>query len=782
MKLSENWLRTLVDPGLSRDELAHLLTMAGIEVEAIEPVAPPFEKVVVAKVLSVGKHPDADRLNICSVDAGLPELLQIVCGAPNVFAGAVVPCALAGAELPGISIREAKVRGVMSHGMLCSAKELGLESDAEGLLILPEEADIGMNFREYLELDDHVFDLKLTPNRADCLSALGIAREISAMTGAALHLAEAVEVKEACGDVISIELVSPSACPLYLGRVLKGIDLSVRTPPWMKRRLERSGIRTRNIVVDVTNYVMLELGQPMHAYDLEKLNGRISVRFANEAEKILLLNGETLPLSRNNLLISDDHGPIALAGIMGAEESSVSNSTKDIFLEAAFFDPVVMAKGRVQNLSTDASYRFERGVDFGMTRRAMARATSLILSIAGGQAGPVSECMDRLPERNAIGLRLNRACRILGIDLSREAVSSYFDRLGFEYREKDEVFSVQPPSWRFDLRIEEDLVEEIARLHGYDNMEGVLPESEMVMLEEPESSRGIAELRKLMVARGYSEAINYAFVDEAWEKDFCGNNDPILLRNPIASQMAAMRGSLVGGLVDCLSFNLNRKQSRVRLFETGACFFRQDSTYTQQEKLAGLCYGPAFPEQWGIETRWVDFFDVKSDVEALFHPIEVSFETCAHPALHPGRSAGLTLKGMHVGVLGELHPKWAQKYDLPRSPVVFEIDIDALMARALPAFSEISKFPPVKRDIAIVVDDQVSVLAILEECRAAAESARVELFDLYRGQGVERGKKSLAFRVTIQDTQKTLLDAEVDAIITQLIEALEKRFDSKLRI
>ncbi len=782
MKLSENWLRTFANPDISRDELAHRLTMCGIEVEAIEPVAPPFDKVVVAKVLSVEKHPDADRLNVCRVDAGLPEPLQIVCGAPNVFAGAIVPCALEGATLPAIQIRAAKVRGVMSYGMLCSGKELGIESDIDGLMILPQDAPVGEDFRNYWDLEDHVFDLKLTPNRADCLSILGVAREISAMTGVPVVRPQLSPVEADCSDVPEIVVESPESCPLYLGRVVKGIDLSIPTPQWMQRRLARCGIRPRNIVVDVTNYVMLELGQPMHAYDLAKIGGKIAVRFAKEGEGVLLLNGEEIALSSKQLLIADRNGPVALAGIMGGEGSSVTDATCDIFLEAAFFDPSTMAKARVPNLSTDASYRFERGVDFGMTESAMDYATRLILSACGGCAGPVGEFRAALPARDPIDLRLSRAKRILGIDLSPDAVTSLLKKLGFEFSLRENVFSVVPPSCRFDLKIEEDLVEEIARIYGYDNLAGVRPAAAMSMLAAGESSREVAELRKLMVAKGYFEAISYAFVDAAWEVDFCANLDPILLRNPIASQMGAMRSSLIGGLVDALAFNLNRKQSRVRLFETGACFFKRDSAYEQKEMLAGLCYGSAMPEQWGEAARNVDFFDVKSDVEALFSPLAPEFEPLAHPALHPGRSAGVIFGGKIVGVIGELHPKWAQKYDLPKAPVLFEIELEALLKREVPAFSEISKFPAVKRDIAIVVDEKISARSILEVCRSMQASAKVELFDLYRGKGVEAGKKSLAFSITIQDTQKTLLDAEVDVMISQLIEALEKRFDSKLRI
>lgn len=782
MRISENWLRTLVDPAINQDELSHQLTMSGIEVEAIHPVAAPFEKVVVAQVLSLEKHPDADRLNVCSVDAGLPEPLQIVCGAPNVVVGARVPCALIGAVLPGITIREAKVRGVKSYGMLCSAKELGIESELDGLLMLPGDAPVGADFRQYYDLDDVVFELKLTPNRADCLSVLGVAREVSAMTGAAIMLSGAASVEAGCVDKVEVKVDAPHACPLYLGRVIKGVDIAAPTPDWMARRLARSGIRMRNIVVDATNYVMLELGQPLHAYDLDRISGGISVRFAEQSESMLLLNGEQRELTQKQLVIADDNGAVALAGIMGGETSSVTEVTRDIFLEAAFFDPVVMAKARMANLSTDASYRFERGVDFGMTHAAMERASALILSVAGGNAGPVTAAQAELPARAPIKLRLARAKRILGIDLSMESVSALLNRLMLEFSIEGEVFSVVPPSYRFDLRIEEDLVEEVARLYGYDNIQGVRPASAMAMLPAAEAARDVAALRKLIAAKGYFEAIGYAFVDAAWEADFCADSNPISLRNPIASQMGVMRSSLIGGLVDCLTFNLNRKQSRVRVFEIGACFSRQDAGYAQKEMLSGLCYGSAFPEQWGGDTRSVDFFDVKADIEAFFAPRLAVFEAESHPALHPGRSAAVSLDGRKVGCVGELHPKWLQKYDLPKAPVLFEIELDALLQRDVPAFMEISKFPPVRRDLAIVVDEQVSAQDIMDVCRDALPEQKVELFDLYRGQGVDQGKKSLAFRITMQDTQKTLQDAEVDAMVSQLIETLEERFDSKLRI
>ena len=781
MKISENWLREIVLTDLSVDELSHQLTMSGIEVESVEKMAPHFENVVVAKVLSVEKHPDADRLNVCRVDAG-GEPLQIVCGAPNVHAGAVVPCAMIGAVLPGITIRKAKVRGIESSGMLCSGKELGIESDIDGLLLLPEDAPIGQSIREYLDLDDTIFELKLTPNRADCLGALGVAREISAMTGAVLNFPQALEVEAKCEDTFPVKVDAKSACPLYLGRVIRGVDGKASSPEWMKRRLERSGIRPKNLLVDVTNYVLLEYGQPLHAFDLSKLSGGIVVRFAVEGEKIELLNGEERELGSKNLVISDENGPVALAGIMGGAASAVSDATCDIFLEAAFFDPVVMAKGRMANLSSDSSYRFERGVDFGKTSEALQRATSLILENGGGIPGPVLEAKAQLPARDPIVLRLSRIARIVGLEIGSEKVTSILDKLALEYSQQDETFSVTPPSHRFDLKIEEDLVEEVARLYGYDNIPAVTPQASMEMLPSNESARSLSEIRKQVAARGYTEAIGYAFVDTSWEADFCGNLEPILLKNPIASQMSAMRSSLIGGLIDCLSYNLNRKQSRIRVFESGSCFFRDGQTYGQKDMLAGLAYGAALPEQWGAESRSVDFFDVKSDVETLFSPSPLRFDAASHPAFHPGRSASISLAGRKIGVIGELHPKWVQKYDLPKAPVLFEIEQDALALRAIPAYSEISRFPAVRRDLAIIVDEKVEVRDIFDCCRETLPGQQVDLFDVYRGKGIDSGKKSLAFRITMQDTQKTLQDVEVDAAMAQLVDVLGKRFDSKLRV
>lgn len=787
MKFSENWLRTLVNPPLSSDELAHVLTMAGLEVEAIESAAPAFDKVVVAEVLSVQKHPDADRLHVCQVNAGAAvggEALQIVCGAANVRAGVKVPCALVGAQLPGAAIKQVKVRGVESSGMLCSAKELGLSDTAEGLLLLPGDAPTGADFRDYYALDDKLFTLKLTPNRADCLGLAGVAREVAAITSAKLDSLEIQPVHSEIDDILVVQVEAADACPLYCGRVIRGIRLDVPTPPWMTRRLERSGIRTINAVVDVTNYVMLEIGQPLHAFDLAKLAGAMHVRYAKSGEKLQLLNGENLVLQPDMLLIADAAKPLALAGIMGGSESGVQQDTTDLFLESAFFSPEAIAgKSFRLGFSSDSAHRFERGVDFAATRNAMERATRLIVDICGGKAGPITEVKGKLPQRNPIRLRAERARRVLGIDLDTSKATELLQRLQFNFTVDSGVFQVTPPSYRFDLAIEEDLIEELARIYGYDHIPASLPHAALSMLPESELLHTPLQLRRILAARDYQEVINYPFVDAAWEADFTHNKMPIVLKNPIASQMGVMRSSLIGGLMANLQFNLNRKQTRVRLFEIGRCFVREGEAYAQPERLAGLCYGDAVAEQWGAPARTVDFYDAKADIEALFWPEVAIFRAAPHPALHPGKSAQICLGEKIVGWLGELHPRWQQKTDLPRSAVLFELDLDLLAARTLSAAGEISKYPPVRRDIAVVVADSVSVQALLEGMQVEKPSivAEISLFDVYRGKGMENGKKSLAFRVLLQDTEKTLTDAEADLAITKLLGILQSQFDAKLR-
>ena len=790
MKFSESWLRTLVDTKLSSEELSHLLTMAGLEVEALDPVAPQFNDVVVAHVLEVVKHPDADRLNVCKVDTGRGEPTTIVCGAPNVAVGLRVPCALPGAMLPGdFTIKLAKVRGIESSGMLCSAKELGIAEEASGLLILPADAPVGQSIRQYLDLDDNVFELKLTPNRADCLSLTGVAREVAAIAGAQVKFVEVPEVVASITDKREVVLDAPIACPLYCGRVIKGVDAKAATPDWMKRRLERSGIRAISALVDVTNYVMLELGQPLHAFDNSKLNGAVHARLAKPDERLLLLNEQTINIDSDMLVIADDTKALAMAGIMGGEESGITLETTELLLESAFFTPKAIAgRARRYGFGSDASHRFERGVDFGGTRRAMERATHLILDICGGNAGPVVEAKAEMPARNPVHLRTARAAAVLGMSLTADQVARLFSGLGLAFTREGDDFLVSPPSWRFDIEIEEDLIEEIARLHGYDNIPAPAPRGPLSMLVQPEAQRPQARIRQMLVDRGYQEVINFAFVEEAWEADFSANEKLIRLANPIASQMAVMRSTLFGGLISNLQTNLKRKQGRVRLFETGRTFHRENAAvpvdgFHQPWKLAGLAYGGALPEGWGSGSRKVDFYDVKGDLEALMPNAYVRFEKIEHPALHPGRAAKLVLDGRDIGCLGELHPEWLQKYDLPLAPIVFELDLEALKVVNVPSYLEVSKFPPVIRDLAIVVDQNMPLQTLLDGLKGqlTALIKDVQLFDVYVGKGVPENKKSLAFRIVMQDTQRTLQDSEVDAAAQHLMACLEQAFGAELR-
>ena len=793
MKFSESWLRNLVDPKLSSEELSHLLTMAGLEVEALDPVAPAFDSVVVAHILEVVKHPDADRLNVCQVDTGSGTPTTIVCGAPNVAVGLKVPCALPGAKLPGdFTIKIAKVRGIESSGMLCSAKELGIDEDASGLLVLPADAPVGQSIREYLDLDDNQFELKLTPNRADCLSLLGIAREVGAITGATTNLPVVPEVPASIADQRNIVLDAPEACPLYCGRVIKGVDAKASTPEWMKRRLERSGIRAISALVDVTNYVMLELGQPLHAFDNTRLEGAVHARLAKPEEKLLLLNEQTIAVDADVLVIADDAKPLAMAGIMGGEESGITLDTSELFLESAFFAPKAIAgRARRYGFGSDASHRFERGVDFGGVRRAIERATQLIIDICGGQAGPVVEAKASLPARQPVRLRTARAEKVLGLPLGGERIAGLFRGLALSFEQQGDDFLVTPPSWRFDMEIEEDLIEEIARLYGYDNIPSPAPRGRMEMMVQPEAQRPAYRIRQMLADRGYQEVVNFAFVEEAWEADFAAKtaeSDLIRLANPIASQMAVMRSNLFGGLVSNLVTNLKRKQSRVRLFEVGRTFHRDAAAqpvngFHQPWKLAGLAFGGALPEGWAGGSRKVDFYDVKGDVEALLAPAQLRFDKLVHPALHPGRSARVLLDGQDVGCIGELHPEWVQKYDLPNAPVLFELDFAAVKLAKVPAYAEVSKFPPVIRDLAIVVDQNVALQTLLDGLKGQISGLiqDIQLFDVYVGKGVPENKKSLAFRIVMQDTQRTLQDSEVDAAMQQLVSCFEQAFGAQLR-
>lgn len=783
MKFSENWLRSQVNPALTSEALSHVLTMAGLEVEELEAVAPDFSNVVIAEILTAEKHPDADRLQVCTVNVGQAEPLQIVCGAPNARPGLKAPCALVGAKLPGFEIKRAKVRGIESSGMMCSDKELGLAEESNGILELPADAPVGKSIRDYFDLDDRLFTLKLTPNRSDCLSIAGIAREVSALTATPRNVPAVGATPASHQAQKTVTVADAAACPRYNGRIVRNVNAAAATPDWMKQRLERSGTRSISAIVDITNYVLLELGQPMHAFDLGKLRGNIAVRMAGPDEQIELLNQQTITIAPDFLVIADDSGAVALAGIMGGIRTSVTAETTDIFLESAFFSPAaIVGKARRLGFSSDSSYRFERGVDFAATAEALERATQLILEICGGAAGPVTEVAAAMPARTPVRLRLSRLQRVLGIAFDAGQIAGLFQRLAMPITQDGDTFTVTPPSWRFDINIEEDLIEEVARLHGYDNIQPQAPQASIQMLPAVESRRSENTVRQFMAWRDYQEAITYSFVEADWEKNLAGNDHPVQLRNPIASNMCVMRSSMLGGLLDALTYNLNRKQARVRLFEIGACFAADGSGYTQQNKLAGLCYGDVEPEQWGAVSRAVDFFDVKTDIEALTGNT-VTFSAAQHPALHPGQCAQILLQGRAIGVIGCLHPRWQQQYDLPRNTVLFEMEMEALVSVRMPAFAEVPKFPPIRRDLAVVVDESVAVQAMLDAMRNVAGHvvSEVALFDVYRGQGIAQGKKSLAFLVLMQDTQKTLTDEDADTAINKMVAVLTQQYGAVLR-
>jgi phenylalanyl-tRNA synthetase beta chain len=785
MKFSENWLRSLCNPDLDTAQLEHLVTMAGLEVEAVEPAAPAFDKVVVAEILSAEKHPNADRLQVCKVRVGEGEPLQIVCGAPNARAGLKTACALVGAELPNdFKIKQAKVRSVESFGMLCSAKELGLMDASEGILELPHDAPVGEDFRAWRRLDDNLIELKLTPNRGDCLSVLGIAREVAALTGAPLNHIDCSAVPANIADTFPVSVDEAAACPRYCGRVIRGIDARAQTPTWMLERLERSGLRGIHPVVDVTNYVLLELGQPMHAFDLAKLKGGIRVRMGRAGEKLALLNEQSIELAADTLAIADDSGALALAGVMGGAASAVSDATCDIFLESAHFTPAAIAgRARRYGLATDSSHRFERGVDIDLPRHAMERATRLILDICGGQAGPLAETVAaELPRRAAVHFRPERARRLLGIDLAEAEMLAIFGRLGMQVAVEGEALKVTPPGFRFDIEREVDLIEEIARVHGYEAIPTLPPQGAARLLPVAESVRPATEAKRLLAGRGYQEIITYSFIAAELDADFRAGGETVRLINPIASQMDTLRGSLMGGLVQTLRHNLNHGQERLRLFELGRCF-EGASIDAQPLRLAGLAYGAARPEQWGEAKREADFFDIRSDVEALFHPLSLNFERAEHPALHPGRTARILLDGQAVGWLGTLHPRLVQKYDFARAPILFELDWSAVAARRTPRYAGMSKFPAVRRDIAVVADAELAVGDILTAAKAnlPAKMVDIALFDVYQGKGLEVGKKSLAFSMLLQDTEKTLTDAEIEAAVGKMVQFLAERFNVNLR-
>jgi len=807
MQFSENWLRSMVDPKMNSDELSHLLTMSGLEVEEVEPVAPPFSNVVVAEVKEVAKHPDADRLNVCQVDVGTGTLLNIVCGAPNVRAGMKAICAKAGAVLPPgadgkpFEIKVGKLRGVESQGMMCSAKELKISEEGSGLMELPADAPVGANIRDYLGLNDLKFTIKLTPNKADCLSVLGVAREVAALTGSPLHVPTTRLVPVTSDDKLPVKVSAPDLCGRFAGRIIRGLNARAATPEWMKRRLERSGQRSVSALVDISNYVMLEVGRPSHVFDLAKIHGGLDVRWGRQGEQLKLLNGNTIELDEWVGVIADDKEIESLAGIMGGDSTAVSLDTTDIYLEAAFWWPnAIQGRARRYNFSTDAAHRFERGVDYATIPEHIERITALIVEICGTadtRVGPLDDQVVNLPQRQPVTMRTARAAKVIGVPLTDEVVADIFTRLQLPFTHEAGRFSVTAPSYRFDIEIEEDLIEEVARVYGFENIPALPPVAPSAMLIEPENTRSLFAIRHQLADLGYQEVVNMSFVEAQWEQDFAANAEPIRLQNPIASQMSVMRSNLIGSLVANVRYNVNRKAGRVRVFEVGAVFHRNPQAvdgplavagFDQPKRVAAIAYGPAVDEQWGEKTRAVDYFDVKADLEALFAPRVPRFVKGEHPALHPGRSAIVELDGKAVGFIGELHPRWLQKYDLPQAPVLFEVDAEALRQRSVPSYAEISKFPGATRDLALVVKQDVAAQAVLDAFQAelAGNAAGkivqgIVLFDEYRGKGLETDEKSLAFRFSLQDTQSTLQDDAVDAIMGALAEAAKNKLNAKLR-
>ncbi|MGB0128567.1 MAG: phenylalanine--tRNA ligase subunit beta [Rhodocyclaceae bacterium] len=789
MQFSESWLRAFINPPLSSAELAHLLTMAGLEVEALDPVAPPFSGVVVAEVVQVEKHPNADKLKLCRVQAGEGGPLTIVCGAPNVAAGLKVPCALVGAALPGLTIRAAKVRGIESFGMLCSARELGLSEDHGGLLVLPADAPVGADIRTYLDLDDKRFTLKLTPNRSDCLGIVGVAREVAALTGAPLNLPAPYAAPVTAALQLPVSIAASDLCGRFSGRVVTGVNPTAPTPDWMRQRLERAGQRCISALVDISNYVMLELNRPNHVFDLDKVKGGLEVRWARKGEQLLLLNGATIELDADVGVIASGGAVESLAGIMGGEATAVGDHTTSVYVEAAFWWPqAIQGRARRYGFTSEAGHRFERGVDFADTVAGVERVTQLILEICGGAAGPIDDQLLNLPQRSPIRLRPDRARRVLGIALDAAQIEILLRGLGFAFERINDAFLVTPPSHRFDLAIEEDLIEELARVHGYDNIPAAVPVAPLSMLAESEGARPEMRLKRLLAARDYQEVVNFSFVDAQWEADFCANASVLALANPIASQMGVMRSSLIGGLVANVVTNRSRRVDRVRVFEAGRCFLRGDERdlvpgFRQPLRLAVLAAGSVVPEQWGAPARAVDFFDVKGDIEALLAPRVARFEPVEHPALHPGRTAAVWLHDRQIGILGEIHPQWVQKYELGPAPIVCELELDALLATAVPAYRESSKFPGVVRDIALVVSHQVSASSLIGCLRKHAPGiiTDVRLFDVFVGKGLDQEEKSLAFRIVMQDTEKTLADAEVDAAVAALVRAAAAEYGARLR-
>jgi phenylalanyl-tRNA synthetase beta chain len=790
MKISETWLRTYVNPTISTQELVAQITMAGLEVDAVEPVAAQFSGVVVGEVLETEQHPDADKLRVCKVNVGEAEPLQIVCGAANVRAGLKIPASVIGAVLPGdFKIKKSKLRGVESFGMLCSAKELGLVAEAEGLMELPADAPVGVDIREYLQLNDNSIEVDLTPNRADCLSVEGVAREVAVLNQIHTTVPVIEPVTVTTSEKLAVTVEATAACPRYLGRVISGVNNKAQTPLWMQERLRRSGLRSLSPLVDVTNYVLLELGQPLHVFDSAKLAGSITVRYAKNLETLELLNTQTIMFDEKCLIISDDESTLAFAGVMGGAYSAVNENTTSVFLECAFFTPLAIAgKARHFGLHTDSSHRFERGVDFELQNRAIERASQLILEICGGQAGEITDVTTQteLPKREPITLRHEKLNKILGVTFENEIVTGILQRLGMQVAAQADGWKVTPPSFRFDIAIEADLIEEIARIYGYNN----LPNNQILVRsslnQATENVLDLERVKDLLVDLGYQEAITYSFVDEAMQTAIAPSAKFVKLQNPISAELAVMRTTLWGGLLTAALHNTNRQQTRVRLFESGLRFVQQDGETLQEKMLAGLALGNVAAEQWGEKERAVDFYDVKADVEAMFEltGCKVQFIADSNETLHPGQSAKiLNQNGEVIGWLGMLHPNLEQQLGFETPVFLFELAQDLLLQKQRASFKSLSKFPSVRRDLALLVKEEVNsgeIIGAIEACNEILLQEAV-IFDVYRGKGVDEGFKSVALSLTLQNQAQTLTDTEIETVVNTFLESLAAKAGAKLR-
>jgi phenylalanyl-tRNA synthetase beta chain len=787
MKFSENWLRSVCPTSLSTEGLSNALTMAGLEVESVEPVAKNLEGVVVGLITNTRPHPNAERLKICDVDVGLPEELQIVCGAPNASPGMKVPTALVKARLPGgLVIKKAKLRGELSQGMLCSASELEIGDDSSGLMSLDQDIVVGSDMRDVFDLNDNVFTLKLTANRGDCLSIAGIARELQAIDGTIAQHPKVDKVASLTSGKISVTVANEQACPLYLGLSIKGVNANGKTPDHILRKLERSGVRGISPIVDLTNFVMLEFGQPMHAFDQDKLNGNIVVRSGHKGETLDLLNGQSLDVAEDMLLITDESGPIALAGIMGGLSTAVDESTTSIFLEAAVFSTQSVAgKWRTLGFSTDALHRFERGVDSHGTQMALWRLANLIVEVCGGEVEALVKTGVTAPEKKIITFRPERVRRLIGMEISIARMTQIFELLDMKVSSETGYLSVTPPSYRFDLELEEDLIEEIVRIEGFEKLPSTLPVSETSMLTRSEEPSWSERLKVNLKRQGYQEVITYSFVDSSLESDFGVKHRGIVLMNPIAEQYTVMRTNLLGSLALVVQRNLSHRIDRVRIFETSLCFERDDSgEINQTNRIAGMVTGSVVPEQWGAVDREVDFFDVKGDLERMLNVTDVKFSIGQHESFHPGKVASISVDGTHVGTVGELHPELSQKYDLGENVVAFELNLDALPQSDIPDYLVYSKLPVVRRDLAVEIDLGTEVGAILSDINAENIQylKEVTLFDVYSGKGIAEGKKSVALGVMFQDEQKTLTDEEVEKSVSLVLKLLKQRFNATQRI